>query len=600
MILYYVKSGGRYGIGHLKRAVRIAGMLAGKGFKPVLAVSTPEPPERLSPLLSGLDWRVLPEDALPALARLLAAYPFRAVFADAMNLTPEEAGTFRGLPVVSFDDYGEGQAVYEASVCALPYHSPKHANVSSPKYLPLDPSVETLRKRKPEKGTVLVSFGGSDPRGIARRVAEALDGLGLHVLLAEGPLCRYDWADGLPGVEVLHSPERLAPYIARAETVVTSIGMTLHESQALGRKVVVITPEKYHARIAAGIPGVIDLGLAERVTAKRIAEAVLAPAVTYEAEFLTGREYAEWIGGLTGCVVKQGAAVCPVCGSAERLAIRRGENATLFRCKACRSNYVYRLVPLPDVYREDYFEGRYEAAYGKTLEEDEANVRAAARRRLDTLSVLGAQGGILDAGAGTGVFLDEAKKYPALTGRPDGGSEILCTDEATGEEICLPVMKEALAGVEVSAHCRKTARAKFAIEMTERFGDVEERFGIVTMWFALEHVRDPREWIVQARRILPDGGILALGLPNGDGWFARRNPEGYFAKRPVEHEFEPSVQGICGLLAGEGFAVRKIEYFGLHPDRIGLPDSRLFRWIQKISRRGDTFEIYAEKLPETR
>jgi SAM-dependent methyltransferase len=48
-----------------------------------------------------------------------------------------------------------------------------------------------------------------------------------------------------------------------------------------------------------------------------------------------------------------------------------------------------------------------------------------------------------------------------------------------------------------------------------------EAFGVVTLWYVLEHVPDPRGFLALARRHLVPGGLLALKVPARDSYVAR-------------------------------------------------------------------------------
>ena len=44
---------------------------------------------------------------------------------------------------------------------------------------------------------------------------------------------------------------------------------------------------------------------------------------------------------------------------------------------------------------------------------------------------------------------------------------------------------------------------------------------LITFWDVLEHVRDPREELQIARRLLRRGGVIAATMPNVEGWYPR-------------------------------------------------------------------------------
>jgi SAM-dependent methyltransferase len=69
------------------------------------------------------------------------------------------------------------------------------------------------------------------------------------------------------------------------------------------------------------------------------------------------------------------------------------------------------------------------------------------------------------------------------------------------------------------------------------------QFGVVRIWFVLEHVRYPGHVLKQALRSLPPGGLLLLCIPNDANWLSRRlmkNDDDRFWEHPLHiHHFPP-------------------------------------------------------------
>jgi len=256
---------------------------------------------------------------------------------------------------------------------------------------------------------------------------------------------------------------------------------------------------------------------------------------------------------------------CPVCDSPESIVIYTGSFYLLRRCAACQTNYQERTGAPSKRYEEDYFKSNHRAAYGKTYIEDEANIRAIAGRRLGIIGgMIPAGGRILDVGSALGIFCDEAVRRGFRA-----------------------------EGVEVSRYARTFAKKTFGVTSHVDIGGTRGPFDALTLWYTLEHMAEPRVFIRGALRLLGAGGIIALAVPNGAGACARFNRKKYHAIRPEEHFFEPSPRGLKRLLAECGCGIVRTEYFGLHPDRVGLPDRQAVRGAQKALRLGDTFEVYA-------
>lgn len=122
---------------------------------------------------------------------------------------------------------------------------------------------------------VLVTFGGTDPSGLAGRVALALDrAVDAEILVIQGPGAAELQ---LPGsITVLREVDSMASAMLDSDVVVTSAGRTVHEAAATGTPVVVLAQnarEATHAHLGYDT-GVIFLGLGRLVSDEHVAEVV--------------------------------------------------------------------------------------------------------------------------------------------------------------------------------------------------------------------------------------------------------------------------------------------------------------------------------------
>jgi 2-polyprenyl-3-methyl-5-hydroxy-6-metoxy-1,4-benzoquinol methylase len=262
---------------------------------------------------------------------------------------------------------------------------------------------------------------------------------------------------------------------------------------------------------------------------------------------------------------------CPLCGGEKKRKIFKNESFFLFSCAFCGSNYQERLASVQKDYEESYFHENHKKAYGKSYLEDEENIRSFSRRRLRVIKKLLGKTKekapkILDIGSALGIFCDEAAQF---------GFEA--------------------SGLEISEFARNFSKERFGIRTFSNIGKIQEEFDVVTLWFTLEHIQKPLDLLNALYPLLSRTGIITISLPHAKGAFARWNKGVYYLKRPVEHFFEPSVKGIKILLKKAGFTVEKTEFFGLHPERVGLPEWNSIKNIQKTLKLGDTFEIYGRK-----
>ena len=562
--LFICRAGRAHGTGHYVRAKRYAACLPDATFETYIAVLS----EEFHLDDSARSAEVFHETS--RLERILEKFPSPDLIVFDTRETPlrlyREA---RRLvkPVLSFDDYGLGRVESECAANILPHFETKNANFTELKYNPLEQGAPTVKP----SGGILIAFGGSDPAGIGEKAARALSGIGREVVWVRGALTKGDIPKGLDGVKILGPQPSLAPFIANSDTVVTTVGLTMIEALNLGRKVVGIHPTDYHTRVAGSVEQLTDLGHVKSFSPARLREACREPFPVMDTGGFDSGAAREWFAALTGTLIDNGAAVCPMCGSGARRALARDSELTLFECRDCRTNYGYAVSKVKQDYSKDYFEETYKKAYGKTYEEDIAAIREYSARRLSEIECLLKPGigkkRILDIGCALGVFVNEAR--------------------ARGWES---------EGAEVSAHAREFARGHFGLDIHDDTAKAQGLFDCVTFWFTLEHMKNPALWIERARGLLKPGGILALGLPHSRGWYALKNRDEYLTARPREHEFEPSIPAIKRLLINRGFGTRRLNIFGLHPARAGLPEWEFVKRLQALIKRGDTFEIYAEKL----
>jgi ubiquinone/menaquinone biosynthesis C-methylase UbiE len=186
---------------------------------------------------------------------------------------------------------------------------------------------------------------------------------------------------------------------------------------------------------------------------------------------------------------------CDVCGSWDLAAADR--RIGLCRCLSC--GFVF-YSPRPDAAEvERHYSGgdRYDAWL-----RDEKARGALWKRRLARVLKYQKGGALLDVGAGTGQFLSVAR----------------------GDfEVC---------GTEVSLSAARIAKERYGIELKAgRLEDIdfgERKFDIITLFHALEHVPSPSSLIEKCRRLLKDGGIVVIAVPNELGSFES------LIKRPVK------------------------------------------------------------------
>lgn len=152
---------------------------------------------------------------------------------------------------------------------------------------------------------------------------------------------------------------------------------------------------------------------------------------------------------------------------------------------------------------------------------------------------------------------------------PEPGTKLLDCGAATGFllEVAQGLGYEPY-GLELSEFGANAISAKFGQDRVfcgelgnAKFPDAGAGdFGVVTMCDYIEHVRDPRQTLELARKLLKPGGILAITTPDA-GSPSRRVLGTGWTHYKVEHLFYFNQKNLGRLLADVGFS--SVEYHTL-------------------------------------
>ena len=233
---------------------------------------------------------------------------------------------------------------------------------------------------------------------------------------------------------------------------------------------------------------------------------------------------------------------CYLCGSSAIKIVVANPSYSFKTCSACGFRMQH---PLPDpeeeakLYDDDFYAVR-ELQLG--LDEQDAMVRTLIDSRVNLLAELnGGRGSLLDVGAGTGLFVEAARRAGW---------------NATGIET-------SAAGVRIAS------RLTSAPVTQRRLEDVDESgvYDAVTMWDVLEHIADPRAALVICRRLLKPRGLVAISLPNMAGFKARMLGKRWrYYRREFGHLSHFSPRTLSELLRQSGYStlvIRTAGFFNL-------------------------------------
>lgn len=524
------------------------------------------------------------------------------VVLDKRAVGREELDFWRGFaPVLAVDEGGEAREAADYLLDILPRLSSRPLardiapNLASIGYLELP---RARREPPAALSRILISFGGEDPAGIAIPLARLLVSRGLaepeRVTLVLGALNEAPPPEGLEGLTVLGPVQDLKEHLHRYDLVLTQFGLTAFEAAWAGCAVALVNPSAYHRELSRAA-GFAELGIGE-ADPRRLEALFREPTgALVPTRSLAGVERSS-LAALVSSLSPSGPHGCPACRSVARGAVHRERGRSFFRCADCGCLYLERFGSLrEDPYREGYFFEEYKAQYGKTYLEDWPTLSAHARGRLELLEPL-LEGGAPGSGRAAPKLLDVGCAYgPFLAAAKERGWDCLG----------LEPVEEAVRHV------------RFELDIPALVGDFADPaceaalgggFDALSMWYVIEHFVYLDEILARAARLLVPGGLLAFSTPSGSGISARSDLSGFLSRSPEDHFSVLEPGRIAGILARQGFRVERIRVTGHHPERFpavaalpeGLPRRLAARLAAFASRRlglGDTFEVYARKLP---
>lgn len=295
---------------------------------------------------------------------------------------------------------------------------------------------------------------------------------------------------------------------------------------------------------------------------------------------------------------------CGLCGADAEIelygALRSGEtiNDTAFLCTNNQYQDHLRIVACGacghvyanPVWKREILETQYTNVVDRQYVGEESGRAMTFQRRLRFMDTLGdwrSLGRLVDVGAYTGVFVEEASKW---------GYHSL--------------------GVEPSAWGVAQGRAR-GVEMIQGlWGEVdlgETPVGVVSMWDVIEHVRDPMGMIRAAWEVLEPGGLLIVHTVDRESVLARLMGESwpwymdmhiqYFSKSSLERcvydtGFEILWSGAEGRMIRGTYLISRLE--GMRP-WLGVVAKPVIYGLGLAERMvpvnlGDLVSVYATKV----
>ncbi|MDR1626018.1 MAG: methyltransferase domain-containing protein [Spirochaetia bacterium] len=485
-----------------------------------------------------------------------------------------------GRPTLGLDEGGPARPLFSFLIDTFPRLSRRNpANISGEGLIAEGPQKP---QRVPESlKTALLSFGGEDPENLTRLALEALAGVFRpeDIGIVQGPAFRQPPPEGPSRIYL--GLDDLRPLFENHDCVLTSFGTSPYEVLKSGGIPLLVNPGPYHEKLSRKA-GFYSFGI-KKIPKSRLKKIQANPRAAL-SRIGEKKPREKGLASLLAGFSPASPPLCPVCGGAARRPLHRDASASFFRCASCAIIYREGFSGQEVRYGTDYFFQDYRRQYGKTYLEDFPAIAGFARRRLGVLaSLLGGLAGktLLDIGCAYGPFLGAAR---------EAGCAVRGLDIAP----------------EAVRHVRETLGIPAACGDFLSLDEAEIApggpFDIVTLWFVVEHFRAADLMLRRASALLKPGGLLAFSTPNARGASGLFSPRAFFEKSPPDHYTVWSAPVARRVLKRFGLQARKIRFTGHHPERFPRLARLLFRRggcaaLSRLFGLGDTFEVYAEKIP---
>lgn len=376
------------------------------------------------------------------------------------------------------------------------------------------------------------------------------------------------------------------PYSA----VITYFGLTAFECIEAGIPVLLLSPTKYHNNLGEKCRDIFfNLGFFEDINIEEAFNKInnflfdfnLQNEYKENSKNIDTKKSTERIKIIIDNIEDFQSIECDFCKSKNIEIKNRNSESNLYKCKKCNSLFRKYFLPVSTDYSSKYFIEDYKNQYGKTYEEDEENLKALAKSRLETIKNIKPTGKILDLGSAMGFFLKEA----SLNGYETEGIEI---------------------SQYAANYCVKNLNLNVYNVSLLDFEYKENEYDIITAWYVLEHICDFEKLLKNILFSLKDDGIFAFAMPNGNGISGKFN-KNYFKIVPTDHAFETNYKALDNFL--KKYSLKRIHlenksvYYNRFCDIFNLGFLKenkelknLYNLFAKKYNLGDTFECVYKKF----
>jgi 2-polyprenyl-3-methyl-5-hydroxy-6-metoxy-1,4-benzoquinol methylase/spore coat polysaccharide biosynthesis predicted glycosyltransferase SpsG len=569
--------------------------------------------------------------------------PFGLVILDRFQTPHDELLFWKKLaPVIGIDEGGPSRDYFDFLIDILiPNNFEKpSANITSCCLLDLPKKTKSGQDVMNTKLKILISFGQEDAAGLGLSAVKKLAKSNLkeaEITLLRGGLNYFEYQ--IPStVKVLDFIPNLMDRLHEYDIVITHYGITAYEALYAGTTVLLDHPTPYHKKLAkaAGFPGINQIknfttnltnpheqqqaSGQQHLNPRSRLTSIHEPSA-HPSPFASG-SCGSWLKikeptlpNLINSFSPQVNRSCPVCGAdTQSRSLARFPERTYRRCTKCGAIYMDRTCPPPIEYEKEYFFESYKKQYGKTYLEDFPNLVAMAKRRLRHISQrlhtkstkeqrtqreeksVGAPL-LLDIGCAYGPFLVAAKEEGFS---PSGIDPAVDAVRYVQETLNIPAVQGFFPNCKLPTIHYPLSTTHYQLPTPH-----SPLYDVITLWYVIEHFRDCTSVLIEIKKLLKPGGILAFSTPSFSGVSGRKSLRKFLENSPADHFTIWSPKTCKKALTLAGFKVKKIVISGCHPERFPLigkfakNKKSLLYWlllaVSKIFNLGDTFEVYAQK-----
>jgi ubiquinone/menaquinone biosynthesis C-methylase UbiE len=99
---------------------------------------------------------------------------------------------------------------------------------------------------------------------------------------------------------------------------------------------------------------------------------------------------------------------------------------------------------------------------------------------------------------------------------------------------------------------------------------VNNKFNIITLWHALEHLASPNDQLIEIHRILKKGGLLIIEVPNFDSLQAKLNRSKWIYTETPRHLYHYTIKSITKLVNDNSFEIKSVSTKSIEFGPIGF------------------------------